>query len=175
MKITVRHWRLEYIEGSSRKFYEVYLNVEQAEVRIGWGRIATVGQWDKKLFPDSDEAADKALAQVYAKKSKGYSLVTDDLTITTDEFNWGNPTLIQQAFSNAIRLGEAQPREVALNYIEGFIQDCNEFLVDAKNIHPEDLACDFEDLRGRWEELKDKFDSAETMMDMVTKRALKRV
>lgn len=174
MNITARHWRMEYVGGSSKKFYEVYLNMEQAQVWFGWGRIGTSGQWDKKLFPHADEATDKALAQVYAKRSKGYETVREDLTLSIAEDEWESVALLQRAFNKAVRTGEAQPREVALNYIEGFVQDCNEFLVSAKE-GSDDLAYSFEDLSARWEELKDKFDSAETMMDMVTKRALKRV
>lgn len=175
MKITVRYWRLEYVKEGSRKFYEVWLNETESELWLAWGRIGTSGQSNKTLYPTTEDAKAKGLAQVYAKQSKGYELVDEDLVIEMDDSDWPRIYSVRALTKSAISTGEATPREAALNYIEGFVQDCNEFLVRAKeNVDPDELQSMYEDMSARWAELKDKFDSAETMMQMVTMRALKR-
>lgn len=173
---SVRYWRLEFRKDGSDKFYEVWLSEVDAEVWLSWGRIGSSGQSDRKEFATSADAVSKALAQVYAKESKGYTIVHGDLTFTVDHEIWDtNIYRLRHLTQQAVRSGDATPREAALNYIEGFITDCNEFLMNSKGgWNPADLASSFEDLSMRWEELKDKFDSAETMMHMVKMRALKR-
>lgn len=176
MKTTVRHWHLEYVHDGSRKFYTVWLNEDESEIWLSWGRIGTSGQSELKLFHSSGDAKAKALAQVYAKQSKGYTLKREDYVFEVEDSNWSSIERIRRDFAKALTSGDASPREAALNYIEGFVSDCNEFLMSAKEgVDPDDLQPSFEDLSTRWEELKDKFDSAETMMHMVKMRTLKRV
>lgn len=173
MDVSVRYWRLEFTEGTSNKFYEVWLNEIDCEIILSWGRKNTEGQTDRKLFPNAEDAKAKALAQVYAKQSKGYHIVHEDLVIPYDTRDnvWGRPNVLRRATVGAIRSGEASPREAALNYIEGFITDCNAFLAKARDGTVDEES--FEDLSVRWKELADKFDSAETMMTMVKRRTLK--
>lgn len=171
----VRYWRLEYIKDGSRKFYEIWLHETFCQVWLSWGRMGTGGQDSKSEFDNATDAKAKALAQVYAKQSKGYELVTEDVIIEATPDQWTNRHRMSSLTQRAIASGDATPREAALNYIEGFVTDCNEFLVRAKEgADPDELAQWFEDLSGRWEELKDKYDSAETMMHMVKMRALRR-
>lgn len=175
MKIEVRYWRLEYIKDGSRKFYEVWLNETESKVWLAWGRINTDGQSSHNAYENPVDARSKALAQVYAKQSKGYEVVQEDLVVEMDDEQWNHMYRLRSHTVAAIRSGDATPREAALNYIEGFVQDCNEFLVKARDgIDGDELQAMYEDINSRWTELKDKFDSAETMMQMVTMRTLKR-
>src|SRR5262245_26756138 len=60
----------EFVEGSSNKFWEVW--VDGAELTTRWGRIGTNGQSKTKSFASSDKAAverDKLIAE---KVGKGY-------------------------------------------------------------------------------------------------------
>lgn len=180
MELGIRYWRLEYRDPNrnTSKYYEVWLHEVESQVILAWGRIGTDGQHDLKLFPDEEDAKAKALAQVYAKQSKGYQIIHEDLVIPVDTRSYSGSFdsefwRLRRDTQLAINKGEASPREAALNYIEGFIADCNTFLADSREgaIDPGK----FEDLSTRWEELSDKFDGAETMMTMVKKRALKHV
>lgn len=180
MKLIIRYWRLEYSKDGSNKFYEVWVNETESELWLAWGRIGTEGQSQKSLYPSAEDAKAKGLAQVYAKQSKGYSLAHDDLVFEIEDDCWPLIYRLRGLTKSAISSGEATPREAALNYIEGFVVDCNEFLSRAKEGWENGGYADFEmeraheDLNARWEELKDKFDSAETMMQMVNMRALRR-
>lgn len=180
MNVEIRYWRLEYRKDGSKKFYEVWINEIETEVWLAWGRIGTSGQSTKSLYSSAEDAKAKALAQVYAKQSKGYDIVDSDLVFEIDDGKWEIIHTLRRATLDAVQSGDATPREAALNYIEGFVTDCNEFLSRAKSGFEDGGYADFEmereysELNARWEELKDKFDSAETMMDMVNKRALKR-
>lgn len=180
MELGIRYWRLEHRDpkNNSSKFYEVWLDEVSAAAVLAWGRIGTDGQHDVKLFPDGEEAKAKALAQVYAKQSKGYTIVHEDLIIQVDTRNYAGSFdaefwRLRRDTQLAITKGDASPREAALNYIEGFITDCNAFLAASREGTIDSKR--FEDLMVRWEELSDKFDGAESMMTMVKKRALKHV
>ena len=48
--------RFEFVEGNSRKFWEI--SVPSNEVQVQYGRIGTKGQVASKVFPDK-EAANK--------------------------------------------------------------------------------------------------------------------
>lgn len=174
-----RYWYLEN-NRDGHKFYEVW--VFGNTCILTWGRIGTEGQSKPHSFNDADEALAKALAQVYAKRGKGYELYHDDLVVpasmdSLQRATTGNVFYLRRDTLKAIEQGDATPRDVALNYIEGFVDDCNEFLARAKGDGYSDSEMEraYEDLNERWAELKDKFDSAETMMHMVTTRTLGRV
>ncbi len=64
-------WYMEYVEGTSSKFYEVMI-VESGVCVLRWGRIGSAGQSSVTAYPTYDEARDQGLKQVFAKKSKGY-------------------------------------------------------------------------------------------------------
>jgi predicted DNA-binding WGR domain protein len=175
----VRFWSLKNVI-TGNKYYEVW--TWGRNTLLAWGRIGTEGQCSLKIYDNDAEARAKALAQVYAKQTKGgdksYIVEHDDLVIQVpmDPLRSGEVVSYLRRITHlAINSGEATTREAALNYIEGFISDCNEYMVRAKRgLDTSDLEAGFEDLTVRWEELKDKFDSAETMMKMVTMRALNR-
>lgn len=169
---TIRYWRLEN-HTSRDAFYEVCLQGDTVAIR--YGKMGTSGTTKIDTHESADKAQATALRQVYAKQSKQYEMIHDDLVVDVGQttLNETNLLLIRNTVNRALREGNATPREQALNYIEGFIEDCNEYLVRAKS--GEIVESEFAALTERWEELKDKFDSAETMMDMVKMRALKRV
>lgn len=182
----VRYWYLEQRDGASQKFYEVWTFDHIAIT--AWGRIGTHGQHKvHDVFSNSDDATARAIAQVYAKRSKKYEILYDDFVFEVDNRIIDRVTTRDDIFSlrdatrEAFQTQDATPRDVALNYIDGFIGDCNQFLARAKDGWEDGGYADFEmerahaELNERWAELKDKFDSAETMMQMVNMRALKRV
>lgn len=171
MTYQIRYWRLEN-HTSRDAFYEVYLCDDIVAIR--YGKMGTQGTPKVETYASDDKAQATALRQVYAKQSKQYEMVHDDLMVETElELSEQTFPSIRHSVTQAVRHGEATPREQALNYIEGFIQDCNEFLVRAKQ--GQDVEGEFNALSTRWAELRDKVESAETMMDMVKMRALKRV
>lgn len=62
--------RFEFIEGSSRKFWEVSISGNNVTVR--YGRIGTNGQSQTKSFTSPAAAAQHADKQIAAKLAKGY-------------------------------------------------------------------------------------------------------
>jgi len=62
--------RLEFVGGSSAKFYEV--TVEGNDVTICFGRLGTGGQTQSKTFPDNLAAAKHADKLIHEKLAKGY-------------------------------------------------------------------------------------------------------
>ncbi len=63
--------RLEFVQGSSSKFWQI--EVDGSEVRIHFGRIATNGQFVTKSFADEQTAAKHAEQVTRAKLAKGYT------------------------------------------------------------------------------------------------------
>ncbi|MFT3712467.1 MAG: WGR domain-containing protein [Archangium sp.] len=62
--------RLEFVEGTSKKFWEAALDGTTLVVK--WGRIGTAGQEKKYPFPNAREAREEHDALVQEKLKKGY-------------------------------------------------------------------------------------------------------
>jgi predicted DNA-binding WGR domain protein len=62
--------RFEFVEGSSSKFYEVYVSGARVEVRFG--RIGTHGQSIVRTFDSLAAATSHADKLIKQKTSKGY-------------------------------------------------------------------------------------------------------
>jgi predicted DNA-binding WGR domain protein len=62
--------RLEFVEGTSSKFYEV--EVSGNAVSVTFGRIGTAGQMQAKHFANAAEAQKHADNQIAQKLKKGY-------------------------------------------------------------------------------------------------------
>jgi predicted DNA-binding WGR domain protein len=65
--------RYEFVEGTSRKFWDVSLRRKQLVVR--WGRIGTEGQSKVSEFPTAAAARNKQMSLIREKTAKGYSPV----------------------------------------------------------------------------------------------------
>jgi len=65
-----RAQRLELVDGTSRKFWEV--GVEKVSMTVRWGRLDTEGQTQTKSFASADEALQAADRLVAEKVKKGY-------------------------------------------------------------------------------------------------------
>lgn len=65
-----RRWYLEYVGGSSRKFWELALHGSAVSVRFG--RLGADGQTQRKLFADAGAAAAAARRLLREKLAKGY-------------------------------------------------------------------------------------------------------
>ncbi len=62
--------RFEFIEGTSRKFWEVSISGNNVTVR--YGRLGTNGQSQTKSFTSPAAAAQHSDKQINAKLAKGY-------------------------------------------------------------------------------------------------------
>lgn len=62
--------RFEFVEGASRKFWEVAIN--GTDVTVRFGRIGTTGQTQTKSFPDGAAATKHADKLIQEKTGKGY-------------------------------------------------------------------------------------------------------
>jgi predicted DNA-binding WGR domain protein len=62
--------RLQYIGGSSAKFYEVATDGKSVITRFG--RLGTAGQIQKKSFSNEQAAASHAAKLIQSKLAKGY-------------------------------------------------------------------------------------------------------
>ena len=67
--------RLEFIEGNSRKFWEV--TCRGGELTTRFGRIGSPGQTHSKQLPDAESAAKEAHRLTAEKLRKGYQEITD--------------------------------------------------------------------------------------------------
>ena len=63
--------RLEFVQGSSSKFWQIEVN--GSEVHIHFGRIGTSGQFVTKSFPDETAAGKHAEKVTREKLAKGYT------------------------------------------------------------------------------------------------------
>jgi predicted DNA-binding WGR domain protein len=68
--MTAARRRFEFVEGNSRKFWEVV--VQGPEVTVCYGRIGTQGQSNTKSFADASAASRHAAKLVEEKTGKGY-------------------------------------------------------------------------------------------------------
>ena len=62
--------RLEFVEGTSSKFWEITTDHREATVR--YGRIGSNGQTQTKSFTSDAAANTDSLRQINAKLAKGY-------------------------------------------------------------------------------------------------------
>ena len=62
---------LEFVGGSSAKFWEI--GVSGNDVTVRFGRIGTQGQTQVKTLPDADAAAKHAEKLLASKTAKGYA------------------------------------------------------------------------------------------------------
>lgn len=103
-------WYMEYSEGTSNKFYQVFVS-ETGVCVLRWGRIGSAGQDSTTRYASYDEARDQGLKQVFAKKSKGYVQKYGDFTFmaSTEALEYalqGSPSRLASEWTEALEKGE---------------------------------------------------------------------
>lgn len=170
----VTSWTLQYVDGSSRKYYNVHAFADGTLI-LNWGRIGTSGQTKIEKYT-ADEAQIIAKRQVYAKAGKGYKMQTDEFKYTVDQevydrvvvSNWGC-LVLDRALQTALAENQftKQQRLVTTHY-DTFIEQTNQVLdAAAKGEEFEPLLERWEKLAGAWKELADKHDHAKAAVSMV--------
>lgn len=162
-----RYWRLEYIEGTSSKYYEVFIT-SNGVLALAWGRIGTEGQCKIQKFVGYAEAEVVGMRQAYAKEAKGYRRVHDDVSFMVEDFQVD--TVIRSnsivPFRTAMVVAETQtdiynPKDAAYRHYDDFTAKAERLIERARTDNVEELLDDFQTLEAAWRELKERHDRTE--------------
>lgn len=170
----VTAWRLSCMEGTSRKFYNIYV-VGDGHLILNWGRMGTAGQTKIEKYTPA-EAQIIAKRQVYAKASKGYKINDNEIQFSVSESIYrrstrtgSTPAWIERALDAAKEdsLFNKQQALVTTHY-DKFIEHTNEVLDAAARGEDFDSLLDrWQHLSTAWKELSDKHSHAATAVGMV--------
>jgi predicted DNA-binding WGR domain protein len=159
--VPVHSWHLEFIGGTSKKFYRV-LVTEAGLTILRWGRIGSVGQHSVSSFGMYDKARDVGLRQVFEKKAKGYVEKYHDLkfSASADAINDatdGDFTLIDREWREAADAGEFDAAKVeVLKHYADFSERVQVLLDRAADADLDTTMDEYESLSGVWDEINDK-------------------
>ena len=159
--VPIQSWYLEYIEGTSKKFYRVHLTASGL-VSTGWGRLYTSGQCSVVQMEFEDAKA-IALRQVYAKAAKGYRIVVDDFKweVSQDILNSARDrhssadldVHYEQARENPLYAGD---RAVVARLYDSFIERAEACMKRAKEEGFEEVLPEFKGIQKAFEGIKKK-------------------
>ena len=156
-------WRLTMIEGTAKKFYDVYAGQDGTLV-LHWGRIGTAGQ-HKIESHTASEAENVAMRQVYAKATKGYTLNVDAVEFPLPtasvqnlvNFNSGLGQLESALVRHMASDQFAAKQRLATAHYDTFIESAQKVLDQAAEGRAlEDLLDDWNSLAESWGELDAK-------------------
>lgn len=88
--------RFEFIEGSSKKFYEISLR--ESSITIRFGKIGTEGQQNFKVFDTPQEAKKEYESLISQKTKKGYVKVSDEVAAVKDAGDQASKKVSKQEF-----------------------------------------------------------------------------
>ena len=167
---SVTSWYMEYREGSSDKFYHVFVS-ETGVCLLRWGRRGTAGQNSCTRYSTLDEARTQGLKQVYAKQSKGYVQKHEFSFLAhidhLDAAQRGNPAYLVSAWKIALQEGEFTTAKTAvLRHYAEFAERVNMLLNDAGSADMGDSMEEFNELEKVWEEINDKHGEVAAAFDL---------
>jgi len=170
--VPAQGWRMHYIQGSSRKFYEVILT-ESNFVILRWGRIGTAGQSSATRYGSYSDANDVALRQVYSKRSKGYDSQVSEFAFAATEnaisyAAQGDAGPIGRELSEAIASGEFDgSKAVVLKHYQDFSNRAQRLLAQADEMDFDQALSEFDALEAVFAEITSKHEEVSTSMGLV--------
>ena len=174
----VHVWHLTYIQGTSRKFYRVYVT-EGGLCFLRWGRIGTAGQHNHAAYGSYDEALDHGLKQVYEKRAKGYLEDHGDLKFTATDTaiiraRNGDITDLDNEWTAAMNNGEfeAAKTEVLKHYAD-FSRRIQNLLNQAGTADTDTIMDAYESADSVWTEICDHHDEVTAAMGLLKATLMK--
>lgn len=161
-------WYLEYQEGNSDKFYQVFIS-ESGVCVLRWGRRGTAGQHSTTRFSTYDEARDVGLRQVYAKKSKGYVEKYGDhkFMATKAALDREDPSMLDREFWASLEAGQFDgAKEAVLKHYDDFSEQAKRLMERAATMDLDSVLAEYEQLEKVWEEINDQHAEVTVAMSM---------
>jgi len=166
-QIPITGWYLENRLPGHHKFYTVLI-ADNGVVTTSWGRIGTAGQSKVQKFPAHSDAKDVGLRQLYAKKSKGYTAVNEDVkfmvttTMLNDACSANSASTLDRTFHKALREPRFEgDKKAVFQHYDSFVDQAHKLLDKAgQGMAFEALYVEFEELKSAWSELDDKHSEA---------------
>lgn len=156
----VEAWILEFRNGTSDKFYAIYVT-EAGVTVLRWGRRGTAGQSSANAYKNYDDARDQGLKQVFAKKSKGYSQIHEgkflvDVSIIEAALR-GDAYSLHLKWQEAMNKGEFEgTKQTVLKNYADFAERVQRLLARAEDSSFEELNREFEAIEEVWAEISDR-------------------
>lgn len=157
----VNAWHMEFTEGTSNKFYQVFVS-ESGLTVLRWGRIGAAGQHSVARYDTYDEARDQGLKQVYAKKSKGYVQKYGDrqFMATVEALNYAqrdNPTMLASEFHTSLDDGAFEGAKITvIRQYRDFAETVKDLMDRAGSTTDFGASMDeYQQLEKVWEEITD--------------------
>lgn len=195
---TVRYWRAENTEQNHYKFYESYflsaelvqkLNIPTTITKgsaalICYGRIGTSGQMQLFNFDDDKSAYSKARGAVWGKvANRDYHMVYDDYLITVTDYESSDVSYavqhqrgdtLRRIVTSAIKQEKFVSHQDAMTYIEGFAEECKQFLRLAQDgtLTEGEIHDKYVVLADRWKDFQEKIEQAEAAFGLASMRAM---
>lgn len=154
-------WHMEYREGTSNKFYEVFV-AENGLCVLRWGRIGAIGQHSVTRYSTYDEARDQGLKQVFAKKSKGYNQTYGDAQFMAsiealNNAQRDNPSYLVGELQESLRRGQFDgAKQAVLKQYADFAEKVKDLMVRAETGDIHDSMEEYQQLEGVMTEINEK-------------------
>ena len=164
-------WYMEYRDGTSDKFYQVFVS-ETGLCVLRWGRRGSAGQHSEAHYGNYDKARENGLKQVYAKKSKGYVQQDEDAKFMATEnalhrAQGGYPQPLVDEWHEAKSKGQFEgAKQSVLKHYADFSDQVQRLLHQAEYSDFETLSDKFTAIEEIWEEISDKHAEVSAAMDL---------
>lgn len=179
-KYAVTVWYMEYQQGGSDKFYQVFVS-ESGVCVLRWGRRGAVGQHSVTAFASYDEARDVGLRQVYAKKSKGYVQKYGDMKFmaSKDALDYaqnGNPQPLAAEFAKSLESGQFDgAKEAVLKHYTDFAEQAKALMDRAASADLDTVMNEYDQLEQVWAEINDKHAEVEIAMSVAKQTMMQKL
>lgn len=176
-QVPVTGWYLENKLPGHFKFYLVLVS-DNGVVTTSWGKIGTAGQHKVQKLSTAADARDIGLRQVFTKKSKGYSAVTEDLTFMVEEQHLeaacqsGDASTLNNKFAVAMKDTPADGgKEAVFQHYATFAEQAQRLLDKAgtQGAPLDELFTELEQIRDAFNELEEKHNQAKIALGLAEK------
>lgn len=156
-------WYLEYRDGSSDKFYQVFVT-ETGVCVLRWGRRGAAGQNSVTAYASYDEARDQGLKQVFAKKSKGYvSKYDGHVYMATEEAiaraRRSDISALDEEFHASLQAGQFDgAKTTVLKHYDEFSEKVKVLMdrAGSDSSRFDEVMGEYQELEKVWEEINDR-------------------
>ncbi len=183
-EVPVVAWYLENRNPPHKKFYTV-LVADDGTLVLHWGRIGTGGQFKVEQHRDAAQARNIGLRQVYAKGSKGYAMIDEELKFiaTVEQVKRAHEgtqgchhlaALFKVAKDNPAFAGE---QKAAAKHYDSFIGSAEALLhrLTSGGEEFETVYAEYQALQEAWSELAERHDTAAATLQLTASKVQQRL
>lgn len=171
--IRVTGYYLENRTANHSKFYTV-LVADNGVCVQAWGRIGTSGQAKIQRLQSLSDAEAVGRSKAYAKRSEGYSMLTEELAFSIDESILDEACKLDDAKRLTVPFHKARTepqyqgaKRAVTDHYDEFVEKAQRLLATAGDDRPfDEVYAEFEELETAWQTISDKHGQAEVTINL---------